>query len=358
MLFTSRRRSYGFAAMSLLVVASLLAACGGANNQASSATTAAATAAGTTAAAKPLKVAFFNAVATNTFTKAAVDGIEAMAKKVNAEVIAFDAKFDATVQANQMQDAVATGKFDIFIVIPINNAGLVPVAQEAVKAGITVVSILSTIGTNLDTLKSSVDGVITIGQTFTANGTDIADQVVKACGTLSPCKVAYMPADAKQATEKIRSDAVLAGLAKVSAIEVVSTQPGGFDAGSGLTAAQNIITAHPDIDVMAASAGQAISGAIQAIGQAGLTGKVKVVSNGATIEDITGIRDGSIFASPVFLPRTEGSMAMELGAKAHRGEKVPTEVDELTYSPIGRVADTASLSTEKGKAFVGEYSSH
>jgi ribose transport system substrate-binding protein len=337
------RKALIFAA--LLPVAAL-AACGGGTKAASQ------------SGDKTLQVAFFNAIATNTFTQATLEGMKATAKSVNAQVTEFDAKYDGTVQVNQMQDALATGKYNVFVVMPVNNAGLVPVARSAVADGVTVVSVLSTIGSNIDTLKSSVDKVITIGQTFGANGTDIANEAVAACAHLNPCKVAYMPGDAKQASEKVRADAVLAGLKKVPSVEVVSTQPGGFDAGTGLKTAQDIITAHPDVNVIAASAGQAIGGALQAIQQAGLTGKVKLVSNGATVEDVVGIRSGAIFASPVFLPRTDGVLAMQLAAKAQAGKDVPTEVDELKYSPIGRVADAKSLATTAGKSFKGEYHSH
>ena len=307
---------------------------------------------------KVLRVAFFNAITTNTYTAAVLNGLKDGAGAAHAEVTNFDAKFDATAQVNQMQDALATGKYDAFVVVPINNAGLVPVARQAVSDGVTVVSVLSTIGTDLDTLKSSVDGVITIGQTFTNNGNDIAGEVVKACAGIDPCKVAYMPGDAKQASEKIRKDAVLAALAKTPSITVVSTQPGGFDANTGLTTSQDIITAHPDVNVIAASAGQAIAGAVKAIDQAKLTGKVKLVSNGATEDDVDGIRAGTIFSSPIFLPRTEGQKAMELIAQVAAGKDVPTEVDELQFSPIGRIADAASLATAEGKKFTGEYQSH
>jgi ribose transport system substrate-binding protein len=340
---STARKALIFAA--LLPVAAL-SACGGGSNASSKADD------GT------LQVAFFNATATNTFTHATLQGMQDTAKSVNAQVTEFDAKYDGTVQVNQMQDALATGKFDVFVVMPVNNAGLVPVATSAVADGVTVVSVLSTIGSDIDTLKSAVDGVITIGQTFGDNGTDIANESIAACGDLDPCKVAYMPGDAKQASEKVRADAVLAGLAAAPSVEVVSTQPGGFDAGTGLKTTQDILTAHPDVNVIAASAGQAIGGALQALQEAGLDGKVKLVSNGATVEDVNGIRDGSIFASPVFLPYTDGVLAMQLSAKAQAGKTVPTEVDELKYSPIGRVADAATLATAKGKAFKGEYHSH
>lgn len=351
-------------ALGLALPTLALTACGNDSGAAASSTPAAGTTpsavAGSSqpATTKPLQIAFFNPVATNTYTAAVLEGLTAQAKEVGATVTNFDAKFDASTQVNQMQDALATGKFDAFVVIPVNNAGLIPVAKEATGEGVTVVSVLSTIGTDLDTLKSSVDGVITIGQTFTANGNDLADQVVKACAGANPCEVAYMPGDAKQASEKTRKDAVLAKLAAVSSIKVVSTQPGGFDANTGLATAQDIITAHPEVQVIAASAGQAIGGALQAVKQAGLTGKVKLVSNGATTDDVTGIRAGTIFSSPVFLPRTEGVQAVKLIAEAATGKKVPTEVDELQFSTIGRIADKDSLSTPVGQKFTGEYASH
>lgn len=300
------------------------------------------------------EIAYFAPLATNTFVQATDEGMHAEAANHGYNITMFDAQFDATTQVNQIQDAIATGKFQAFVITPINGPGLVQVAQEAIDEGIFVVTTLNSIGPDLDSLESSVDGVVSIGQTFTANGNNIGNLIVEACADNDPCKVAYMPADSAQATEKIRTEGVMQILEATPSIEIVSTQASGFDAGSGLATAQDIITAHPDIDVLGGGAGQAVIGAMQALSQANLA-DVKVVSNGATTDEVDAIRAGTIYGAPVFLPRTEGVVAIQIIAQQAAGEDVPSAIDEIEYSTIGNIATAETLSTEAGLEFTGEY---
>jgi ribose transport system substrate-binding protein len=306
--------------------------------------------------AEKVSIAFFSAAATNTFNDANYKGAKEAADKIGAQITIFSAEFDPNKQINQVQDAIVSGKYNLFIINPLNAPGLAAPAKAALDKGIAVVSILGSIGPNLDSLDSSVKGVITIGQTFSVNGENLAKYMVQACGNKNPCRVAYMPGDPKQATERIRVEAVNAYLKKYPQVNLVAEQAGGFDARTGLTTATNILTAHPDLDVIGSSAGQSIAGALKAIKAAGLDGKIKVISNGATTQDVDGIRSGAIFASPVYLPFTEGRLAVEYGVKALKGEKVSTAINETQFSPVGEVATKENLNSPEGKSFTGEYS--
>jgi ribose transport system substrate-binding protein len=307
-------------------------------------------------ASTPIQIAFFNPIATNTYTAGNMKGLQQEADKLGGKITVFDAKFDPATQINQIQDATASGKYQIFVIVPLNNAGLVPAVTQARAKGIQVVSLLSTIGSNLSSLQSSVDGVITVGTDLATNGKYIADLMVKACADLNPCKVAYMPGDSKQATDQIRTNAVNDALKSHSSIQMVAEQPGGFDPAAGLATAQNILTAHPDLNVIAAASSQPIAGAIQAIDKANLTGKVKVVSNGGTEEDVDGIKSGAIFGAPVTLPGTEAALGLEYAVAAMQGQTVPTATDSTTKSPVGPILTKEILDSPAGQSFVPEWS--
>ncbi|MFB8387670.1 sugar ABC transporter substrate-binding protein [Microbacterium sp. NPDC055910] len=302
-----------------------------------------------------LSIAFFSPVATNTYTAANLRGVEAAAEELGGTVTMFDAAFDSTTQVGQIQDALTKGGYDIFVINPLNPAALVPVATQAIDQGVQVVSLMTTIGTDLTTLQSSVDGLITVGVNLPTMGTEIGELMVEACGDTDPCKVAYMPGDAAQATDQLRTAAVKEALAKAASVELVSEQPGGFDQAAGLATTQNILTANPDLNVISAASGQPIAGALQAIEQAGRTGEVIVVSNGGTEEDIEGIRDGAVFAAPLALPFTEGYEGIMLAVAAMNGETVETAVDVRENSPIGPIATRETLGTDAGKSFTAEW---
>lgn len=309
------------------------------------------------ASSKQVNIAFFNPIATNTYTAASMKGLQTEAAKVGGKITEFDANFDPSTQINQVQDATETGKYNVFVIVPLNNAGLVPAVEQARDKGIEVVSLLSSIGPDLTSLQSSVPGVITVGTDLATNGTNIAKLIIAACGDLNPCRVAYMPGSAQQATDQIRTNAVNAGLKSHGNIQIVSEQPGGFDEATGLATAENILTAHPNLNVIAAASSQPIAGALQALSKAGLTGKVKVVSNGATVQDVEGVRSGTIFGAAVTVPVTEAELGLQYAVEALDGKTVPTATDSTTKSPIGPLMTKQTLSTPAGKAFTGQWSS-
>ena len=60
---------------------------------------------------KPVRIAYFGFAANNTFTMATWEGLQQAAEEAEGQVHVefFDGKFDAQVQFNQIQDAVAAG---------------------------------------------------------------------------------------------------------------------------------------------------------------------------------------------------------------------------------------------------------
>lgn len=305
-----------------------------------------------------IKIAWFSPSPTNTWLAADYKGIQEAADDAGATVDLFDAKFDATTQLGQMQDALTLGKYDLFVVSPLNGAALVPVAEKAQEQGVQVVSLLSTISTELDTLDSSVEGVITAGIKLSDGGSYIGQLVVQACQGIDPCRVAYLSGDDAQAADQIRTQAVKAELAKADNIELVAEQPAGFDAATGLSVTQNILTANAELDVIAGASSQPIAGAVQAIEQAGRTGDIAVVSSGGTVEDIEGVRSGAIYGTVVSLPITEGRIGTELGLKALAGETVETSVDTFALTPFDSPMVTEKdLESPEGVAFEAEWTS-
>jgi ribose transport system substrate-binding protein len=311
-----------------------------------------------TATSKTANIAFFDASTTNTYLAATMKGLKKEAAKTHAKITVFNANFDPNAQISQVQDATATGKYNVYIIATLNNAGLVVPVQQARAKGIQVAAILSTIGNNISSLQSSVPGVITVGADLGADGRYVADLIVKACGSLNPCMIAYMPGSPQQASDVVRTNGVNDELKKHPSIKIVSEQAGGFDATTGLTAAQNILTANPHLNVIAAASSQPIAGALQAIEKAGLTGKIKVVSNGGTVQDVQDIRSGKIYGSVAALPETEAVLALRYAIDALNGRKVPITTDDLQSSPIGPFLTKATLSTASGKRFIGEWSSN
>ena len=312
----------------------------------------------TSTTSKTLKIAFFNPIQANTYTAANFKGVQDAAKEVGADPpIQFDAGFDANKQARQMQDAITTGKYNVFVVDPVDGSVDMPVTQQAKDAGITVVAIGSNISSDLGSTQPGVAGTYFIGYAPGQNGVQLGQLMVQACADKNPCNVVYMPADLRAANENVRKKAVEDFFKGNPNVKLIAEPPSGFDAPSGLKAGQDLVTAHPTgIDVIGGSAGQAMVGALPAFKDAGWLGKVKIVANGGTVEECKYIRDGTMFGAVVHLPYTDGKLAVHEAQDKANGKSVPAFVDEATISPIGtKLGTLASLSTPQGQKFTGEY---
>ena len=305
---------------------------------------------------KTVRLAFFNPIVANAFTASQYRGIKLSAKKAGATVTQFDAGFDQNKQIRQIQDAIVSKKYDAFVITPVNGAVLVAPTEQAIKAGIKVVAIFNGIGPDLDSIKPQVKGISSvIGQRLSVNGTLLGQWIVNACGSRNPCNAAYMPGSFKQGTEKIRLDALNKVLAKHPNIKKIQSAEGGYIAAPALKAATDVLTANSDLHVFATSGDQMMTGILQAVQNAGKAGKIKLVGNGTTIEGVSWVRQGKVLADPIGVPYTEGVLGAKYAIMAANGQKVPSSVNELNFSPVGPVATKATLSTPKGKRFKGQY---
>jgi ribose transport system substrate-binding protein len=353
---TRRRAAVFFTAIAF--GAAGLAGCGSddSSSDTAAATGAATAAASTTASDKPVNIAYFNAVGANAYTASTLKGIEKAAAAMNAKVTSFDAGFDQNKQESQMQDAITTGKFDAFVVLPVNGTALTGVTAQAIDAGIKVVAVFNNIGPDLDSIEPQVDGMTSVvAQKLSVNGQLLGDEIVKACEGVDPCKTVYMPGSFKQATEKIRLDALKKVVGSHSNIKLIASAEGGYLADPAFKASTDVLSANKDVSVFATSGDQMMTGIIKAVEDAGMSGKIKLIGDGTTVEGVGWVRDGTIIADPVAVPQSEGEKGAELAIKAVRGETVPGSVDSLTLSPVGKVATKETLSTPEGKKFTGEY---
>ncbi len=308
------------------------------------------------AGAGPVRIAVLLSATANTYEQADLKGVRAAAKKFGGKVVkVFDANFDASKQSSQVEDAITSKQYDAFVILPQAGNALVPQVKDAVKAGIKVVCLLSPCGLDQQSNARQIPGyVTTVGYQFADNGRDIARAIVIACGSLNPCNVAYEPGLLSFSTEKYRTDGLKAYLKKFPKVKIVAEQEGKYLANTGRTAMQNILQAHRDVNVAASSGDQMTLGMEQAVKSAGLTGKVKLVGNGASVPGVAAVSAGRWFATVANLPYTEGFLGAKFAIMAAKGtplSKIPGFVDDLKYSPVG----TTIITKKNSKRFHAQW---
>jgi ribose transport system substrate-binding protein len=105
---------------------------------------------------------------------------------------------------------------------------------------------------------------------------------------------------------------------------------------------QNVLQAHPDLNVVVTGGDQMTLGAERAVKAAGKTGQVKLIGSYGSELGVRALREKRWFGDTVSLPYDEGRVAVESIVAAVRGKKLPFGANAgpaiiKRLSPIGRL---------------------
>jgi ribose transport system substrate-binding protein len=294
---------------------------------------------------KVKKVAFFGFASANSFAQATWAGVQQAAKKNGAEAKFFDPNFDAQKQVSQIQDALTTQQYQVFVVQANDGNAVVPAVKQAISQGVTVVGEFTPVGSNYATIQPQVNKLIFVGEAPVDNGHKLGQLGIQACKGLDPCNVAYLQGFKALPLDNARTAAVMQTLKTASNVKVVASPEGGYTQASGLKAAQDVLSAHANVNVIIGSS-QAIEGTQQAVKTAGklpsgpsqLTqpSTIKLIGNGGGCQAIKAVKAGQWFAAYVIPERSAGEKATELGIQAANGKKVPSAFNtQQLQNPMG-----------------------
>ncbi|HVV20104.1 MAG TPA: sugar ABC transporter substrate-binding protein [Pseudonocardiaceae bacterium] len=286
-----------------------------------------------------LSIGFFGFAKANSFAQATWAGIQEYANAHNASATFLDSNFDGPTQVNQLQDAVTSKRYNVVIVQANDGTAMVPAVKQAVAAGITVVIEFTPVGGRYDTTDPQVPGTVSIVDAPTYNGQGLATLGLGACKKLNatPCKVAYLQGFANYPLDTARTNATVNAL-KAGGADVVASVVGGYTADTGRTAFQNVLQAHPDVNVVIGSS-QAIEGAAPLA-----KGKnILFVGNGGSTQAFAGVASGKWYGVYVIPEKTEGEKAAELGLSKARGQNVPVSTDARTLTPYHALGTAETL---------------
>ena len=154
---------------------------------------------------------------------------------------------------SQIEDAITTGGYQVFVVQANDGLAVVPAIERAIKKGITVVGEFTPVGSNYASITPPVPGMIFVGEAPVTNGQRLGQLGIQACAGLNPCQLAYLQGDTTLPLDVARTKAVLDTLKTASNVKVVADPQGGYTQATGLKAAQDVLSAHPDVNVLIGS---------------------------------------------------------------------------------------------------------
>ena len=104
-----------------------------------------------------------------------------------------DFQEDPAKQTAQLQDAIASGKYDGIVLCAIYGVGLIPDIEAAIAAGIEIVVLNQVVGADLTTSDPQVDGIAaSVLAAPYRSGTRHGNLTVKACEGNDDCKVVFI----------------------------------------------------------------------------------------------------------------------------------------------------------------------
>ena len=262
---------------------------------------------------------------TSTFTK--------FATQAGIKVTNLSANYDAAVQSQQIDDAIAQ-KYDMIVLCYVNDQAVVPALTRAKAAGIPVILYASPIKPEYDSLITAY-----IGTENADLGRLAGENMVKglAAEGKSKAKVVAITGLAQQFNVQSRMAAFKAVLAQHPGIELIDTEDGKWN-----TAVTEKITGEllvrfsgqGGIDGIFDMADNQATGSINAVESAGLklgtaSKGIVVVASNCMKDGIIHIKSGQQFATATQIPTEEAEFAAHKiasyfdGGKLNKQELVP-----------------------------------
>ncbi len=362
----SLRSMMGMAGAAALALA--LAACGGSSTPSSSSVASespsvaeSATESATESSAsaestlKPadLRIALFSAGTNNEYLQAGIAGAQAAAAAVGAQIDVFDGKFDPQEQFNQLQTALTSGKYNAFVVEP-NDGNLVCdlLTGEVAAAGILVSVFNQPICDRATKPGDEVyqPGTVTYvgGQTLDVYEAWI-DQIIGE--NPDGAKIAVISGPDLNANT-INLNTALERFAAAPGFEIVANQKTDYSTPKAYEAAQAILQANPDLDVVISNYSGMTQGIVKAAEGADKIGKIKIYDMGGNKWALDAVKGAQISQTVMFLPRQEGYDAVQAVIDFVSGLQVQPFIN-LTKSSV--LPGTPYVTIDNVADFTAEY---
>ena len=246
-------------------------------------------------------------------------GAEAAGKESNVE-IAWNGpaqETDYAGQINIVEDAI-NRRVDGIVLAPTHRDALVPIVERAQREGIPVTIFDSGIGT-----ENYVSYVATDNR---QGGSVAADRLASKLGGRG--KVAILGVKAGSVSTDEREQGFQETIKqKYPGIEIVAFQYGESDRARSLDRATDILTAHPELEGFFASNESSTVGAVQAIKQKGLAGKLVLVGFDSSPNLIEDLKAGAIDSLVLQNPFKMGYEAVKGMVAKLDGQQPPRKVD-------------------------------
>jgi len=216
------------------------------------------------------------------------EGAQQAAKDLDVNFTWLAAQFNGDIegQIGIVESQLALNP-DALILVPMNASALIPKVREANEKGIPVI--------NPDTRLDGGDVVSFVGLDERSSAIQMANFIVDYFD--GEVKLAILEGFRGSSTAEERLVGFMEVFDSEPGVEVLASQTAEWDRQKGLKVTEDILQAHPDVELIVASNDEMALGAIQAIKSAGKAGQVMVTGDDAIPAALQALKDGELLAT-------------------------------------------------------------
>lgn len=247
----------------------------------------------------------------NPFFVTLVDGAKSEAEELGIDLTVVDAGDDSAKQTSDIEDLISKG-VQVLIVNPVDSDAVAPAVQDAVDAGIKVISV--------DRVVNGVTVDCEIASDNVEGAKEVTEYLVSKIG--EGAKVVELQGETGASATIDRGK----GFHEIAdtQLDVVASQTANFNRADAMTVMENLLQANPDIVGVFAQNDEMALGAIEAIEAAGKD--IKVVGFDDTDDGDAAVKDGKMLATVAQKPEEMGKTAVEMADKLIKGESVDATI--------------------------------
>lgn len=239
------------------------------------------------------------------------DAFKAEAEKAGVNIQIADGQMNAEKQVGQVENFIAQ-EVDVIVLNPISADGCAPAVSAAKEAGIPIITLIST--------TSNQDEADTyVGSDAVESGEIQGEMVVEDLEGKGNIVVMYgqMGHDAQ-----IGRYEGLNNVIEGTDIDIIAEQTANWSREEGMSLMENWLSAGKEIDAVVAQNDAMALGALMAIEEEGLTGKIKVYGIDAQGEALNAVESGTMAGTVFQNAEKQGSECVNVAIKAAKGEKL------------------------------------
>ena len=271
------------------------------------------------AADKP-QIALLMKTLSNEYFISMRQGAEEAAKKQNIDLIVQVAeKEDSTEQLVGLVENMIAKKVDAIIVTPNDSIAFIPAFQKAEKAGIPIIDL----DVRLDAKAAEAAGLKFnyVGVDNCNGGYLEAKSLADAIGGKG--NVAILEGIPGVDNGEQRKGGALKAFGEYPDIKIVASQSANWETEQALNVTTNILTANPNIKAIFAANDNMAIGAVTAVENAGLAGKVLVSGYDGIPLAIEYVKQGKMQNTIDQLPKKQVAVAIEHALKQINKQPIP-----------------------------------